>query len=199
MIKLRTPSYIVLGMLRLGARSGYAIKKATDISTRVFLPISLAQIYPELARLAEAGLVTRRDDSQGRRSRSAYTATEDGEEALLAWLRSPRFAPTQFRDEGILRLFFADALPHAEQIELVARMAARAREAEGWMRDAVLPAAETLSREEGFDRPLSVARLGADVYRFIAEQLEAMEVELTKPEVAGSTPSTASRETPAGS
>lgn len=45
-MKLRPPSYLVLGMLRLGARSGYAIKKATDISTRVFFPTSLAQVIP---------------------------------------------------------------------------------------------------------------------------------------------------------
>ncbi len=178
MIKLRTPSYIVLGMIRLGARSGYAIKKATDVSTRVFLPISLAQIYPELARLADAGLVTRRDDPHGRRTRSAYTATDEGDEALLAWLRSPRFAPTQFRDEGILRLFFADALPHREQAVLATRMAERARDAERWMRDDVLPAAEALAQREGFRRPLSVAHLGADAYGFIAERLEALASEL---------------------
>src|SRR5207248_9293619 len=49
-MKLRPPSYLMLGMVRLGAKSGYAIKKATDVSTRVFWPTSLAQVYPELAR-----------------------------------------------------------------------------------------------------------------------------------------------------
>jgi DNA-binding PadR family transcriptional regulator len=41
----------MLGMLRLGARSGYAIKKTADLSTKYFWPTSLAQVYPELARL----------------------------------------------------------------------------------------------------------------------------------------------------
>src|SRR5207248_9276157 len=118
-MKLRPPSYLMLGMVRLGAKSGYAIKKATDVSTRVFWPTSLAQVYPELARLDQAGLLRRRDDPLGKRARSAYEITEQGEAALLAWLRSPREPPLQFRDEGVLRLFFADALPVEEQLALV--------------------------------------------------------------------------------
>jgi PadR family transcriptional regulator AphA len=176
-MKLRPPSYLVLGMLRLGARSGYAIKKATDISTRVFFPTSLAQVYPELARLQKDGLVTRHDDPHGARSRSAYELTDQGQEALLAWLQSERFAPTQLRDEGLLRLFFADALPHEDQLALVRRMRDRARAAEGWMRSEVLPAAQAIERG-GFRHPHTVARLGADTYGFFADWLERLEREL---------------------
>ena len=176
-MKLRPPSYLVLGMLRLGARSGYAIKKATDISTRVFFPTSLAQVYPELGRLENDGLVTRREDPHGARSRSAYELTAGGEEALLAWLRSPRFAPTQFRDEGLLRLFFADALPVEDQIELIRRMRDRSRAAERWMQREVLPAAEGLERA-GFRHPHTIARLGADLYGFLADWLDRFADEL---------------------
>ena len=109
-IKLKPPAYLMLGMLRLGASSGYAIKKAADVSTRFFWPTSLAQVYPELARLEREGLVTRRDDSHGARARSAYQVTDRGDAALLAWLRSTHEAPLQLRDEGVLRLFLADAL-----------------------------------------------------------------------------------------
>jgi PadR family transcriptional regulator, regulatory protein AphA len=177
-MKLRSPSYLVLGMLRLGARSGYAIKKATDISTRVFFPTSLAQVYPELARLESDGLVTRREDPHGGRARSAYELTDRGEEALVAWLRSERFVPTQLRDEGLLRLFFADALSDADQLALVRRMRDRARAAERWMRDEVLPAAQAIERG-GARRPHTVARLGADSYGFFADWLERLEAELT--------------------
>ena len=178
-VKLRPPSYLVLGMLRLGARSGYAVKKATDISTRVFFPTSLAQVYPELARLEKDGLVTRREDPRGARSRSAYNLTEGGEAALLAWLRSPRFAPTQFRDEGLLRLFFADALPHEDQIALVRRMRDRSLAAERWMHREVLPAAEGL-KDAGFRHPHTIARLGADSYGFVADWLDRLASELER-------------------
>ena len=176
-MKLRPSSYLMLGMLRLGARSGYAIKKAADISTRVFFPTSLAQVYPELARLEGQGLVNRREDPKGARARSAYELTEEGQAALLAWLRSERFAPTQFRDEGLLRLFFADALPDEEQVTLVRRMRERARAAENWMRREILPAAKS-TESAGFRHPTTVARLGADTYGFLADWLERLESEL---------------------
>jgi DNA-binding PadR family transcriptional regulator len=178
-MKLRPPSYLVLGMLRLGAKSGYAIKKATDISTRAFFPISLAQVYPELARLESAGLVTRHDDRHGGRPRSAYDLTGEGEKALLAWLRSERFAPTQFRDEGLMRLFFADALPYDEQIALIRRMRDRARAAERWMHAEVLPAARAAERA-GFRHPHTAARLGADTYGFFADLLDRLAADLER-------------------
>src|SRR5438445_2991952 len=87
-LKLKPPAFLMLGMVRLGARSGYAIKKAADVSTRVFWPTSLAQVYPELARLERAGLVTRREDLFFFKQKTAYEITEKGEAALLAWLRS---------------------------------------------------------------------------------------------------------------
>lgn len=170
MVKLRPPSYLVLGMLRLGARSGYAIKKATDISTRVFFPTSLAQVYPELARLVEGGLAVRREDPHGARARASYTVTEPGRQALLAWLRSERFQPTQLRDEGLLRLFFADALPAEEQIQLLHRLAGRAAKAQRWMEEEVLPVAGSLEAG-GFRHPNTVARLGVDTYEFVARWL----------------------------
>ena len=176
-MKLRGPSYLMLGMLRLGARSGYAIKKATDVSTRFFWPTSLAQVYPELAKLEGAGLVSREDDPHGARARSAYEITGDGEEALRAWLRSPREAPTQFRDEGVLRLFFADALPREEQLALVRRLRERVRAVEGQMREEIVPLAEAFE-DQGMLYPGLVASLGADGYGFAAEWLGRLEERL---------------------
>jgi DNA-binding PadR family transcriptional regulator len=177
-MKLRPSSYLVLGMVRLGARSGYAIKKATDISTRVFFSTSLAQVYPELDRLHTAGFTTRQDDPHGRRSRLAYTITEEGEEALRAWLRSAaRSGPTLFRDENLMRLFFADALPPEEQLMLVQRLHQQARDAQQWMETEVIPAAQAIE-SRGHHHPHTVARLGAATYRFMADWYERLEAEL---------------------
>lgn len=120
-MKLKPISYMVLGMLRLGATSGYAIKKAADASTSAFWPVSLAQVYPELARLQEHGHVRRHEDPHGARARASYELTEKGEEALLSWLRSSHEVPIQARVEGMLRGFFSDALPRQEQLALVGR------------------------------------------------------------------------------
>lgn len=173
-----TPSsYLVLGMLRLGARSGYAIKKATDISMRFFWPTSLAQVYPELSRLENDGMVTRQDDSQGARARSAYEVTEEGEAALLEWLRSTREVPSRFRDEGVLRLYFADALPADEQLQLVRRLRRRIADSEAELRTEILPLADALT-EAGTRFPGYVAHFGADAFAFVQEWLDKLETEL---------------------
>src|SRR6478672_6222437 len=105
-------------MVSREARSGYEIKAAVDNSTRFFWAASYGQIYPELKRLSEAGLVEGADSPTGGRKRTVYKITAGGEEELVAWLRQ---APEVFemRDEGLLKLFFAEALPPAEAVEIV--------------------------------------------------------------------------------
>ncbi len=176
-MRLKPPAYLLLGMLRLGATSGYAIKRAADSSTRFFWPTSLAQVYPELAELERRGLVTRRDDSHGARARSAYTITDEGHDALLAWLRSEREAPPQFRDEGLLRLFFADALPQEDRLALVRRLRKRAANGLVFMQGDGVSAAEAVEAR-GLRYPAIAARFGADLWRFSEQWLATLEAEL---------------------
>ncbi len=176
-MKLSAPSYLILGMLRLGVRSGYGIKKAADVSTKHFWPMSLAKVYPELSSLEDAGLVARHEDPQGERARHSYELTEAGEEALLAWLRSPRDAPPQVRDERLLRLFFADALPLDDQLALVRRLRESDEAASAWIGEEIVPLAGA-AEEAGTRFPVAVARLSADIYGFAAQWLAEFEREL---------------------
>jgi DNA-binding PadR family transcriptional regulator len=105
---------VILGMLKLGVRTGYDIKKAIDTSTRFFWGASFGQIYPELHRLREEGLVDARDEPRGRVKRTEYTLTAKGEQALREWLTSVDGAIFELRDEGLLRLFFGDILTREE-------------------------------------------------------------------------------------
>ena len=175
-MKLSAPSYLILGMLRLGVRSGYGIKKAADVSTKHFWPMSLAKVYPELSSLEDAGLVARHEDPQGERTRHSYEPTEAGEDALLAWLRSPRDAPPQVRDERLLRLFFADALPLDDQLALVRRLRESDEAASAWIAEVIVPLAA--AEEPGTRFPVAVARLSADIYSFAAQWLADFEREL---------------------
>jgi DNA-binding PadR family transcriptional regulator len=174
----KTSAYLVLGMLRFGAGSGYAIKKAADISARFFWTTSLAQVYPDLAQLEERGLVTRSEDPRGARPRSRYEVTNKGEESLLRWLSSDREHPPQYRDEGVLRLFFADALPPEQQRALVRRLAARTRRGEREIREEIVPLAEAMAGNNGPRFPAITARLGADLFGFFADWMERLEREL---------------------
>jgi PadR family transcriptional regulator, regulatory protein AphA len=101
-------AYVILGMLGWRPMSGYEIKSLVDKSTRLFWAASYGQIYPELRRLAAAGLIEGRASPQGGRKRNVYRLTPAGRKELRAWLRQD---PEVFevRDEGLLKLFFADA------------------------------------------------------------------------------------------
>lgn len=101
---------VILGMLRLGARTGYDIKRAIDNSTRFFWSASYGQIYPELRRLEDRGLVEGRPDPRGGVKRTSYRLTNHGEQALQAWLTDRESYTFELRDEGLLRFFFGDLL-----------------------------------------------------------------------------------------
>ena len=64
---------VVLGLLASGPRSGYDIKTTVDRSTRFFWAASYGQIYPELRRLENDGLVEGEDVPSGRPRAGAST------------------------------------------------------------------------------------------------------------------------------
>jgi PadR family transcriptional regulator AphA len=102
-----TPTgYVILGMLGWRSMSGYEIKSLVDYSTRFFWAASYSQIYPELRRLADEGLIAGEAKPQGGRKRNEYRLTPVGRKALRSWLeREPEVF--ELRDEGLLKLFFA--------------------------------------------------------------------------------------------
>lgn len=105
---LTSTGRVILGMLGLGRETGYDIKQFVDKSTRHFWAASYGQIYPELRRLEEGGLVSSRSEPSGGRARTVYQLTEAGRGALNHWLTSPSEQLYELRDEGMLKLFFSD-------------------------------------------------------------------------------------------
>jgi PadR family transcriptional regulator, regulatory protein AphA len=136
---LNPTAYVVLGMLRHEPRTGYEIKRVVDNSTRFFWAASYGQIYPELRRLEEAGLVEGRPEPRGGRKRTVYELTDAGRDELRRWLDQP-VTVMEFRDEALLKLFFAVADPdraerilaakkrlHEEKLEALRRVEAKTR------------------------------------------------------------------------
>ena len=109
---------VILGLLSLRPRSGYDIKTAVDRSTRFFWAASYGQIYPELRRLEQDGLIAGEDAPNGGRSRRVYRLTQAGHDELRAWLLGTT-TTIELRDESLLRLFFADALPRDRALGLL--------------------------------------------------------------------------------
>jgi DNA-binding PadR family transcriptional regulator len=110
MPELSATGRVILGMLTLGQRTGYDIKQFVDKTTRHFWAASYGQIYPELRRLEEQGLVRSADHPAGRRARTVYDLTDAGRAALEDWLRETDEPAYELRSETMLKLFFSDAV-----------------------------------------------------------------------------------------
>jgi PadR family transcriptional regulator AphA len=174
---LSKTAYTILGMLRLGRRTGYEIKSLVDVSTRFFWAASYGQIYPELNRLEKLGLIAgERDDSDGRR-RKAYELTDAGERALGEWLESSDPLHLELRHEGVLKLFFADRLDDAGRVDLLRRIRGEHERVRHELRS-IEPMAVEKQSDEGIDMPLLVLRWGIEYHEFIVGWCERMEREL---------------------
>jgi PadR family transcriptional regulator, regulatory protein AphA len=114
--ELTPTSYVVLGMLGLGAQTGYDIKSIVDRSTRFFWAASYGQIYPELARLEQEGLVVGKLAPTGGRKRKTFELTAEGRRRMREWVAAPPRMP-ELRDENLLKLFFSDLVEHEEALE----------------------------------------------------------------------------------
>ena len=170
---------MILGLVRGGVTSGYALKRFVEQQRMdAFWATTFAQIYPELAKLEEGGYLSHREDPHGGRQRRAYALTDRGERALMAWLRRERIPKRELRDEGLLRLAFADHLPREDAIELVRRLRARSEEAEREFREEIIPVGQAISSALGLRFPAEVCRMGAGYHAWAIEHLTRLEAEL---------------------
>ena len=115
---------VILGMLAFGIDTGYDIKQMVDKATRHFWAVSYGQLYPELRRLEQRGLIRGRSEPTGGRSRKVYELTEAGSRALVEWLAAHEEPLYEVRDEGLLKLFFSEAHPE-ERLEIVRAIRSR--------------------------------------------------------------------------
>ena len=108
-------SYLVLGIVAVrGPSTSYDLKRFVQLSIGHFWPFPHTQLYAEPARLAEAGLLEETQEESGRRRRF-YAITDAGRELLGEWLAEPVTSPMEYRDLGLLKLFFAE-LSGPEQV-----------------------------------------------------------------------------------
>jgi len=120
--------HALLGLLAVAPRSGYELTKAFagDLG-RYAWQAGHTSVYPELARLAENGLIE--VTHEGARGSRTYSVTDAGRDELRTWLFTP---PQQgkVRNELVLRMFLLSALEPADARKLLGRIAAStAREA----------------------------------------------------------------------
>lgn len=178
MSDLRPAAYVMLGMLRIGSRSGYEIRRSAELSLRFFWAVSPRQIYAELAELEQRGLVEGSDDPRGSMPRRTFTLTPAGEEALRRWTADPEVGAFEWRDLGLLKLFFSDVLDDEGRLELVATLRRRAERVREHVETVVLPASDRTRERHGAEMPPVVARFGAEFWAFMADWCDRLEAEL---------------------
>ncbi len=118
--------HAMLGLLAHGRASGYDLLKTFDASLANVWPATQSQLYTELGRLTDAGLVA--VYAEGPRGRKEYVLTEAGGEELRHWLTEVEPDPPR-RNDALLRVFFLDQLEPHEAHAYLERRAAAAAEA----------------------------------------------------------------------
>ena len=100
--------YAALGLLAQQPGSGYDLLKRFENSMANVWPATQSQLYGELNKLADAGLIEVGDI--GPRGRKEYRVTEAGRHDLLRWLADAGADPP-FRSAGLLRIFLLGEMP----------------------------------------------------------------------------------------
>ena len=110
---MSTP-YVLLGLLAVGPRHGYDLKRAHDERLPQGKPLGFGQVYSTLGRLERDGYVEPSgQDRDGGPDRTAYAITDRGREHLDAWLSAveppaPYVTSTLF-SKVVVSLLAADA------------------------------------------------------------------------------------------
>ena len=164
-VRLGPTSYLVLGIVAmLGPSTSYDLKRFVQLSVGNFWPFPHTQLYAEPARLAEAGLLEETREQAGRRRRH-YTITTAGRQRLSEWLSEPVSSPTEYRDLGLLKFFFAELAQPGDVIALAHEQAA-AQRAQQARYEAML---ERFGNQPELASRLRPAELGAGFSRIAAE------------------------------
>lgn len=100
-----TLGYAILGLLAREPLSGYDLTRKMRAPVGYFWEARHSQVYPELARLEEGGLVSHQViEQQDRPDKKVYTISDAGLGALKGWVVEPP-GPRPARDELVLKAY----------------------------------------------------------------------------------------------
>jgi len=117
---MRTLKYAILGLLMQAPVTGYDISKAFGVGLGSFWSAKHSQIYPELKRLTEEGLIEYRTVIQGEKlEKKLYEITPAGKEDFLSWLAQDQPLDPTPKDVFKLRSYYSEWLPEQEYLTLL--------------------------------------------------------------------------------
>ncbi|MBP1817844.1 PadR family transcriptional regulator [Mycobacterium sp. OAE908] len=112
-----------LGLLAQEPGSGYDLLKHFEKSMANVWPATQSQLYGELNKLADSGLIE--VSAVGARGRKEYRITDAGRAELRRWVNSPHDDPP-FRSAALLRVFLLGEVPPEDARGHVMAMAGHA-------------------------------------------------------------------------
>jgi DNA-binding PadR family transcriptional regulator len=118
--------FAALGLLAQHPGSGYDLLKRFELSMANVWPATQSQLYGELNKLADAGLIEVTDI--GPRGRKEYRVTDAGRVELRRWLTHPGDDPPR-RFPDVLRVFLLSEVSTVQAREYLDSMATHADDA----------------------------------------------------------------------
>lgn len=108
---LPVTAYAILGLLTFGDElTGYEVKQRADMTLRFYwVSPATSQIYTELRRLADHGLVRAEARPEGGREVTSYAITGAGQAALRAWMDDTPAGFPVLKHPVLLRLLVGHA------------------------------------------------------------------------------------------
>lgn len=112
-----------LGLLAEKPGSGYDLLKLFEKSLANVWPATQSQLYGELNKLADSGLIE--VSAIGPRGRKEYRITDAGRAELRRWITNPQDDPP-FRSASLLRVFLLGEIPREQARDHLTELAERA-------------------------------------------------------------------------
>lgn len=167
--KLTTTSYAVLSLLAVKPWSTYELTRQMDRSLGRIWPRAASKLYEEPKKLVSHGLARADKELNGRRPRTVYSITPEGERALADWHTLPGEGPV-LEFEQLLKIAFAE---HGTKADALATVAAARDWARERNQDNLAAARDYLAEQGPFQRRAAQTALAGrfltDFYRMVAE------------------------------
>lgn len=107
MARKNTLRYILLGLLSKKSMSGYELNRSFKNEIGEFWQAKHSQIYPELAKMEERGIIEHEVEITGMKlEKKIYRLTEEGKILLNEWIHTLTNELPVNRDEFVLKLYF---------------------------------------------------------------------------------------------
>ncbi|MGX7112635.1 PadR family transcriptional regulator [Gemella cuniculi] len=112
--------YAILGLLNRKGMSGYDLTKEFDKELVNFWNAKHSQIYPELKKLEESGLIEHKVEISGEiLEKKIYYLTKEGREDLVLWLLKKQSVPKTSKDSFKLQIYLSEILEKEDLVNIL--------------------------------------------------------------------------------